>query len=492
MSSGLQKASRQQIRQAQRKNERNKARDTAQQKPSAAEPSRDPASQARAERRRTPSHQFDTSAADGLDHGAPALSQLQLVASACEAIVPSPLLGEPGAAEEDSCARSAQVIEHEQLLMIEVHGANGLDVRVLVHCVLHAPRCGMAPLKALAPGWTNELNGLDACADRMYGAPMATPPARKRGARPRRPIQLSSLRGFEAAARRLSFTLAADELALTQSAISRQVATLERQVGKALFVRKTRALLLTPDGRRLHAAVTQALGGVDACVEAIRGVGQAPRISLTTYASFASLWLVPRLAAFQQTHPHIEFRIDASDRMVDLVAEGLDLAIRRNLPSRIDASDPAHLLCEEFVTPALSQQLLERSAAPLRSPQDLQRLPLIEIADDWRATFAASWQRWFEAANLAAPPAGGRMTFSFIDQAVQAAVRGQGVVLGHTPMLDDAVASGQLITPFPEAKLATGYSLYLIVNPQRAKEPEVTACTRWLLEEFARGPRRQT
>mgnify|MGYP001319166176 CR=1 FL=1 len=350
----------------------------------------------------------------------------------------------------------------------------------------------MALLKAFAKAPTNEMNRLDACADRMYGAVMAASSTRKRGARPRRPIQLAGLRGFEAAARRLSFTLAADELALTQSAISRQVATLESQVGKPLFVRKTRALMLTPDGRRLHAMVTQALGGIDACVDALRGVGQAPRISLTTYASFASLWLVPRLAAFQQTQPRIEFRIDASDRMVDLVAESLDLAIRRNLPSRIDVADHAHLLCEEFVTPALSQQLLERSSTPLCSPHDLQQLPLIEIADDWRATFAASWQHWFEAVNIAPPPAGGRMTFSFIDQAVQAAVRGQGVVLGHTPMLDDAVASGQLITPFPELKMATGYALYLLVNPQRANEPEVAACVRWLLDEFARGPRRQS
>jgi DNA-binding transcriptional LysR family regulator len=326
----------------------------------------------------------------------------------------------------------------------------------------------------------------------MYGPGLMTGQPRIRGARPRRPVPLAGLRGFEGAARRLSFTLAADELALTQSAISRQIAALERQVGKALFVRKTRALALTPDGRRLHAAVTQALANIDACVDAIRGVGKTPRISLTTYASFASLWLVPRLAAFQQAHPQIEFRIDASDRMADLVAEGLDLAIRRSLPARIDASDHAQLLCEEFVTPALSPHLLERSAVRLLSPLDLQRLPLIDIDDEWRASFAAGWQRWFETYGIAAQPASGKMMFSFIDQAVQAAVRGQGVVLGHTPMLDDAVASGQLNTPFPELKMATGYRYYLLVNPERAKAAEVVAFVRWLLEEVARGPRRQT
>jgi LysR family transcriptional regulator, glycine cleavage system transcriptional activator len=327
----------------------------------------------------------------------------------------------------------------------------------------------------------------------MYGVGV-TPsrPAPKRPIRARRPIQLAALRGFVAAARRLSFTLAAEDLALTQSAISRQVATLEREVGKRLFVRKTRALALSADGERLLGAIEPALASIDACVDALRGVGQAPRISLTTYASFASLWLVPRLAEFQQAFPQIEIRIDASDRIADLAAEGLDVAIRRALPARIDADDHALLLCEEFVTPALSPHLLERSA-PLRTPADLQRLPLIDMDDRWRASVAGSWQAWFRAFDVPADPAAGaKMTFSFIDQAMQAAVRGQGAVMGRTPMLEDAVAAGQLCTPFPELRMATGYSYYLMVRPERSQAPEVAAFSRWLLDQFARGPRRQT
>jgi LysR family transcriptional regulator, glycine cleavage system transcriptional activator len=330
----------------------------------------------------------------------------------------------------------------------------------------------------------------------MYGAAMSNrppPPRRPARARARRPIQLTALRGFLAAARHLSFTLAAEELTLTQSAISRQIATLERQVGKALFVRKTRALALTAQGQHLHSVVTQALAGIDACVDAIRGVGQAPRIGLTTYASFASLWLVPRLAEFQQAHPRVEFRIDASDRMVDLAAEDLDLAIRRSLPSRIDASQQPTLLCEELITPALSPHLLERSGLELRVPADLQRLPLIEMDEHWRASIASSWPRWFEHFGVPTQPAaGGRLIFSFIDQAVQAAVRGQGVVLGRTPMLADAVAAGQLVTPFPDMAMASGYSYYLLVHPERAQKPEVVAFTRWLVDQFERGPRRQS
>lgn len=325
----------------------------------------------------------------------------------------------------------------------------------------------------------------------MYGAGMATRPgpAKPARGRRRRPIQLTALRGFEASARRLSFTLAADELALTQSSISRQVASLESQVGEALFVRKTRALTLTADGRSLYAAVTQAVAGIDRCVDEIRGLDQPPRISLTTYASFASLWLGPRLAVFQRQHPQIEIRIDASDRVVDLAAEGIDLAVRRCLPARITDAEQATLLCEEFVTPALSPQLLEQSGVPLRKPADLQRLPLIDMDDRWHAWRTGGWARWFDAVGAPAQPAtAGKLIFGFIDQAVQAAVRGQGVVMGLTPMLADAVSAGQLVTPFPQLTMATGYRYYLVVRPERAAASEVAAFTHWINDEFARGP----
>lgn len=323
----------------------------------------------------------------------------------------------------------------------------------------------------------------------MYGAVMSThpPPARPSRTRRRRPVQLAALRGFEASARRLSFTLAADELALTQSSISRQIAALESQVGKALFVRRTRALDLTDDGRRLHAAVAQALAGIDRCVDEIRGLNQPPRISLSTYASFASLWLGPRLAVFQRQHPEIEIRVDASDRVVDLAADGIDLALRRCLPARIGPGDTANLLCEEFATPALAPQLL--AGMTLRGPADLQRLPLIEMDDRWQAWRGGGWTRWFETFGTNTPSAGaGKLIFSFVDQAVQAAIRSQGVVMGLTPMLADAVAAGQLVTPFPDMRLATGYRYYLVLRPERAGASEVAAFVRWINDEFARGP----
>jgi len=328
----------------------------------------------------------------------------------------------------------------------------------------------------------------------MYGAAMASrAPAPRPGARRRRPIQLAALRGFESSARLLSFTLAADELALTQSSISRQISALERQIGKPLFVRKTRALELTTAGQRLQRAVQQALAGIDRSVDEIRGVGLPPRITLTTYASFASLWLVPRLAEFQRAHPEIEIRIDAADRFVDLQKEGVDVAVRWCQPDRTPVPAGATELIEEFVTPAVSARLTERTRVTLNTPADLYKLPLLDMDDTQNSSIASSWQRWFDFA-LVPPqsPAGGRVTFSFIDQAVQAAVRGQGAVMGRSPLIEDSVANGDLTTPFPRLRMRTGYRYFLIVNGERAKLPHVAAFTQWLLEEFERGPRRLT
>jgi DNA-binding transcriptional LysR family regulator len=308
--------------------------------------------------------------------------------------------------------------------------------------------------------------------------------------RPRRRIGLAALRGFEASARLLSFTRAADELNLTQSSISRQVAALERQIGRSLFVRRTRALELTAAGAKLLRSVQGALGQVDRTIDEIRGDGQGARISLATYASFASLWLVPRIAAFQREHPGIEIRIDAGDRFVDLEAEGVDLAVRWTRPASVPRG-ALHLLNEE-VTPALSPLLLERSGVVLRAPKDLFQLPLLELDDLRTTSVAGSWIRWFDYAGVRAAPPAPRLLFTFIDQSVQAAVRGQGVVLGRSPFIDDLTASGDLIAPFPKLRMPTGFGFWLIEREATRDEPNVAAFREWLTREFEQGPHRQT
>jgi DNA-binding transcriptional LysR family regulator len=306
-------------------------------------------------------------------------------------------------------------------------------------------------------------------------------PARRR----RRPIGLAGLRGFEAAARLLSFTEAAAELSLTQSSISRQIAGLERQVGRPLFVRRTRALALTAAGAQLQRAVRQALSTIDHGVDEIRGAASARRMTLTTYASFASLWLVPRLAVFQRRYPDIEIRIDASDRLLDLLAEEIDVAIRWLPPGAMPSG--ATLLIDDVVAPAVSPHLLQSAA--VRKPADLAQLPLLDLDDSIPGTERLNWAAWFEFAGAGAvEPAAGRLVFSFVDQAVQAAIRGQGVALVRSPFLQDCVASGDLVMPFPKLRMSIGYRHVLVVNPERAARPHVAAFCAWLTEQFQRVP----
>jgi DNA-binding transcriptional LysR family regulator len=199
---------------------------------------------------------------------------------------------------------------------------------------------------------------------------------------------------------------------------------------------------------------------------------------------------VPRIAAFQRLHPGIELRIDAGDRFVDLEAEGVDLAVRWTRPASVPRG-ALHLLNEE-VTPALSPLLLERSGVTLRSPKDLFQLPLLELDDALPTSAAGAWTRWFDYAGVRAAPPAPRLLFTFIDQSVQAAVRGQGVVLGRSPFIDDLTASGDLVTPFPKLRMPTGFGFWLIERETSRDAPYVAAFRDWLAREFEQGPRRQT
>ncbi len=306
------------------------------------------------------------------------------------------------------------------------------------------------------------------------------------GRRRPRPIGLGALRGFEAAARLLSFTTAAAELSLTQSSISRQIAQLEQQVGRPLFVRKTRALLLTAAGTQLLHAVRQALAGIDATVGEIRGAASVRRVTLSTYPSFASLWLVPRLAQFQREHPDIEIRLDASDRVVDLLAEEIDLAVRWIPADKL--ANGATLLIDDLVAPAISPRLL--GASKPQTPADLAQWPLLDLDSSVPGARGLNWASWFDFTGAGSvDPAAGRLVFSFVDQAVQAAIRGQGVALMRSPFLQDCVASGDLVMPFPAIRMRSGYRHILAVNPEAERKPHVGAFLGWLRQQFERAPR---
>lgn len=225
--------------------------------------------------------------------------------------------------------------------------------------------------------------------------PASTPAARTR------PISMNALRAFDAVARHLNFRVAAEELALTQSAVSRQIQALEHEVGTALFLRHTRSVELTSAGSLLHRSASTSLERIDSAVRRIRQSTGRQSVSITTWASFASMWLIPRLEIFQREHPDIDIRIDATDAAVDMHNTDVDLALRYANPNQISGS--AERLFGEQLTVVASPWLLK--SQPIRNVADLMRCTLIEAGDAYRTQHMEwlSWQRWLETFSPHAP-----------------------------------------------------------------------------------------
>ena len=293
------------------------------------------------------------------------------------------------------------------------------------------------------------------------------------------PLQL--LAAFEAAARHLSFTLAAQERFVTQSAMSRQMRALEEELGVALFERRHRALALTEDGQRLHSACSAALNTLRVAVRTVREPHQRQVLALTTTPGFASLWLIPRLTAFTRAHPGIDVRLDAGLSNRNLASEGFDLAIRY---SPLGAGQGQQLFAEAMV-PVCSPRLVGELGLPLREPADLTRHTLLHLAMDGDSSgMPAEWEPWLNAWGLADLRPAARLSFSSYSEAIAAAVAGQGVALGRRPLVDALLDSGQLITPF-DAGIASARAYRLIVDPAAQSRPAVMAFERWLLAECA-------
>jgi DNA-binding transcriptional LysR family regulator len=296
-----------------------------------------------------------------------------------------------------------------------------------------------------------------------------------------RPISAGHLRAFEAVARHLSFRAAADEMALTQSAVSRQIQALEEEVGASLFLRHTRAVELTSAGAQLITAVSQSLPRIDAAVRQIRQTAGRKSVALTTFASFASMWLIPRLEQFQQAHPDIDIRIDASDVPVDLDLADVDLALRYGPRATMPAQ--AVRLFGEQLTPVASPWLL-KGGPVLKKPADLAQFTLIEAGDAHQTHLEwLTWRRWFDEHGATKLQPKRWLYFNYAYQMVQAALAGQGVVLARLPMIAEALANGDLIEPLPQQRMDSPMAYWLIVGPRSAQRPEIKDFCAWLMAQ---------
>lgn len=295
---------------------------------------------------------------------------------------------------------------------------------------------------------------------------------------------LDLLKAFEASARHLSFTKAGAELFLSQSAVSRQIQQLEAQLGVALFVRRTRALLLTEAGQRYFRAVSQALEVLREATARLGAAAPDRTVRVTTTVTFASLWLVPRLSDFQEKHPEITVHVAADNTVRNLQREGLDLSIRYST-ARV-AGEGAVKLFGERVVPVCSPKLLARRR--IERPEDLQQFVLLHYEDPEQSTPWLSWDVWFEVMKMRRVTPKGMLYFSHYDQAIRAAINGQGVALGRLPLIAGLLEEGTLVTPFREARFSTDSEdrAYWLISADSARErPPVQRFVRWLTGQSA-------
>ena len=288
---------------------------------------------------------------------------------------------------------------------------------------------------------------------------------------------LTALRAFEAAGRHLSFTKAADELHVTQAAISHQVKSLEKYLGLKLFRRLNRTLLLTDAGQLYLPPLTDAFEGITRATHRLRQHLGRARLTVSVLPSFAAGWLVPRLGRFRQRCPDVDLRIDPTNSLTDFRRDDVELGIlygRGNYPGlRTD-----RLMREEFF-PVCSPRLLE-GPAPLRDPADLTHHTLLH--DD----MTVDWRTWLLAAGVEGVDAERGITVTDSSMLLRAAIAGQGVALARSVLAADEIASGRLVRPF-DVDVPAEYAYYLAYPEKSADQPNVAAFREWILEEARAG-----
>jgi LysR family glycine cleavage system transcriptional activator len=292
---------------------------------------------------------------------------------------------------------------------------------------------------------------------------------------------LADLYAFEAAARHLSFTCAAAELGVTQGAVSQRIRKLEERLGRQLFKRLTRALMLTADGKMLAATIGDSLSRIDEGIAALDQQGAAARratLTVSVAPSFASKWLLPRLARFRERCADVEIRIEADVRHAEFGDDGVDLAIR--FGRGVYPGLSSVLLMRDVVFPVCSPLLLNRGP-PLRQTKDLLQHVLLHDAQAEHDGSGEDWRDWFKSAALPVHRLDGPR-FSPGQLAVQAAAAGLGVALGRASLVQDDVAEDRLVRPFRHA-LPTNFSYYLVQRPRPMAGRHLAAFIDWLREE---------
>ncbi len=287
---------------------------------------------------------------------------------------------------------------------------------------------------------------------------------------------LTALRAFESAARHLSFTRAARELCVTQTAISHQVKLLEAHLGARLFERLPRRIVLTPEGVAWAHALADVFARLNEANRRLRAGVRADRpvVAVSVIPSFAARWLVPRLGRFLERHPGLDVRISPNERLVDFAVEAIDLGVRYgrgSYPGLVTEK-----LADDALVAVCAPEL--RAKRALHSPQDLKRHVLLH--DDARD----AWPRWLEARRVRGVDGSRGTELTDSGMLVEAAVRGSGIALVRWSLAMDDLVAGRLVLPFPEVPaMPTGLGYYVVAPKENLARSPVSGFRDWLRGE---------
>lgn len=297
---------------------------------------------------------------------------------------------------------------------------------------------------------------------------------------PRGHIPLNALRSFEAAARLLSFNDAAVELGVTPSAVSLQIRRLEDLIGRPLFVRAHRSVMLSETGARLAPRLIALFTDMEQLVSDLIAT-ETVALRISAMPSFAAKWLPSRLADFSVQHPDYQVRIEGADALADFVRDEIDIGLRYGPGGYSD------LHCEKIADavafPVCSPEFAAQHAAALATPSALLALPLLHDEIALIAPCLPTWTSWFEAAGVECMRENRGPLFDSLHMSLAAAQSGQGVALGLTPLVNDDIAAGRLVRLF-DIEVRSAHAFWFVCRTDRLKERKIADFRAWLIGEM--------
>lgn len=296
----------------------------------------------------------------------------------------------------------------------------------------------------------------------------------------RRPLPpMNALRAFEATARHLSFSKAADELAVTPAALSHQIRGLEDLLGLKLFHRRARAIELTEAARLMYPGIRSGFESLRAAVEQLDRAKQDRILVVSATPGLTAKWLAPRLYRFLAAHPEIDTRISANVNYVNFAVDGVDVGIRLSSGAHPDLH--VEKLADEWLVPLCSPRLLE-GERPLRTPRDLPNFTLIQVD---LPGVVPTWADWLEAAGIAGIDTSRSLRLNVADHALDAASEGAGVVLGYKLVASRDLGLGRLVVPFGPQLPVPGRAYHFVCAKGHEKRPTIKAFRDWMFAEIA-------